>query len=339
MDRRADRKRRTKYWTKHAYGKRKRKPPVRKTKRSAAIESDEPRTASPPSQVSSEADTCSLPMLGSEAYDAGPSTSRDITVQFERDRSLVSVAADDYAVPALRNDGESTAGSEAYDPGPSTSRDIAVRLERESSFVFAAAGDDAVPAVQNDGESMPGSDTEDPGPSTRRGIAERCERERSFVFAAADDDVVPAVQDVGDRLPRRKRTVQVHLEPRFVSSEAAEKQASSVRDALREVSATERKFGLAQQTEQASAPKDDEFTLIQGIPPRTLPRAALGRRARAFLLRLRTDGSFALPAKGGHRVRSVRWRKLSSSSCCSAPATTISAISSSVFTAAWDYHT
>lgn len=217
MDRRVDRKRRTKYRTKYAYGKRKRKPPVGKTKQSAAIESDEPSTASPPSYVSSEADTCSLPMLGSEAYDAGPSTSRD----------------------------------------------VAVRPERERSFVFAAAGDDAVPAVQSDGESTPGSDTEDPGPSTSRGITVRCEREKSFVFAAADDDVVPAVQDVGDRLPQRKRTVQIHLEPRFVSSEGAEKQASSVRDALREVSATERKFGFAQQTEQTSATKEDEFTLIQ----------------------------------------------------------------------------
>ncbi|KAL3221088.1 hypothetical protein MRX96_029645 [Rhipicephalus microplus] len=217
MDRRVDRKRRTKYRTKYAYGKRKRKPPVGKTKQSAAIESDEPSTASPPSYVSSEADTCSLPMLGSEAYDAGPSTRRE----------------------------------------------VAVRPERERSFVFAAAGDDAVPAVQSDGESTPGSDTEDPGPSTSRGITVRCEREKSFVFAAADDDVVPAVQDVGDRLPQRKRTVQIHLEPRFVSSEGAEKQASSVRDAVREVSATERKFGFAQQTEQTSATKEDEFTLIQ----------------------------------------------------------------------------
>ncbi|KAH6943884.1 hypothetical protein HPB50_000331 [Hyalomma asiaticum] len=110
---------------------------------------------------------------------------------------------------------------------------------------------------------MPGSDTEDPGPSTSRGIAVRCEREKSFVFAAVDDDMVPAVQDVGDRLPQRKRTVQIHLKPRFVSSEGAEKQASSVRDALHEVSATERKFGFTQQMEQASAPKDDEFALIQ----------------------------------------------------------------------------
>ncbi|KAH8025109.1 hypothetical protein HPB51_003025 [Rhipicephalus microplus] len=130
---------------------------------------------------------------------------------------------------------------------------------KEVSF----SGDDAVPAVQSDGESTPGSDTEDPGPSTSRGITVRCEREKSFVFAAADDDVVPAVQDVGDRLPQRKRTVQIHLEPRFVYSEGAEKQASSVRDALREVSATERKFGFAQQTEQTSATKEDEFTLIQ----------------------------------------------------------------------------
>ncbi|KAL3178103.1 hypothetical protein MRX96_038632 [Rhipicephalus microplus] len=128
------------YRTKYAYGKRERKPPVGKTKQSAAIESNEPSTASPPSYVSSEADTCSLPMLGSEAYDAGPSTSRDIAVRFECDRSLVSVAADDDVVPALRNDGESTAGSEAYDPGPSTSRGITVRCEREKSFCFRGGG-------------------------------------------------------------------------------------------------------------------------------------------------------------------------------------------------------
>ncbi|KAL1463955.1 hypothetical protein MTO96_027113 [Rhipicephalus appendiculatus] len=76
-------------------------------------------------------------------------------------------------------------------------------------------------------------------------VASRCganAREVSL-FAAADDNVVPAVQDVGDRLPQRKRTVQIHLEPHLVSSEATEKQASSVCDALREVSATERKFG------------------------------------------------------------------------------------------------
>ncbi|KAL3178747.1 hypothetical protein MRX96_009427 [Rhipicephalus microplus] len=221
MDRRVDRKRRTKHRTKYAYGKRKRKPPVGKTKQSAAIESDEPSTASPPSYVSSEADTCSLPMLGSEAYDAGPSTSRDIAVRFECDRSLVSVAADDDVVPALWNDGESTAGSEAYDPGPSTSR----------------------------------------------GITVRCEREKSFVFAAADDDVVPAVQDVGDRLPQRKRTVQIHLEPRFLSSEGAEKQASSVRDALREVSATERKFGMPEESnddnEDGEDTKECESLLVE----------------------------------------------------------------------------
>ncbi|KAL1445469.1 hypothetical protein MTO96_045013 [Rhipicephalus appendiculatus] len=38
-------------------------------------------------------------------------------------------------------------------------------------------------------------------------------------------------------------------------------------------------------------------------------------------------------------VCAVSGRGNSSSSCCSAPATTISAVSSSVFTAAWDYHT
>ncbi|KAL1414247.1 hypothetical protein MTO96_007612 [Rhipicephalus appendiculatus] len=52
----------------------------------------------------------------------------------------------------------------------------------------------------------------------------------------------------------------------------------------------------------------------------------------------RQNGSLALAAKGAHRVRSVRQRKLSRS-CCSAPAATTSAVSSSVFTAASDFHT
>ncbi|KAL1427015.1 hypothetical protein MTO96_017763 [Rhipicephalus appendiculatus] len=52
----------------------------------------------------------------------------------------------------------------------------------------------------------------------------------------------------------------------------------------------------------------------------------------------RNDSS-ASPAKGVHRVRSVRRRKLSSTSCCSVTATTTSAVNSSVFTAAWDFHT
>ncbi|KAL1425669.1 hypothetical protein MTO96_018963 [Rhipicephalus appendiculatus] len=52
----------------------------------------------------------------------------------------------------------------------------------------------------------------------------------------------------------------------------------------------------------------------------------------------RNDSS-ASPTKEVHRVRSVRRRKLSNTSCCSAPATTTSAVSSSVFTAAWDFHT
>ncbi|KAL1446924.1 hypothetical protein MTO96_047038 [Rhipicephalus appendiculatus] len=52
----------------------------------------------------------------------------------------------------------------------------------------------------------------------------------------------------------------------------------------------------------------------------------------------RSDSS-ASPATGAHRVRSVRQRRPSSTSCCSALATTTSAVSSSVFTAAWDCHT
>ncbi|KAL1444058.1 hypothetical protein MTO96_030063 [Rhipicephalus appendiculatus] len=79
------------------------------------------------------------------------------------------------------------------------------------------------------------------------------------------------------------------------------------------------------------------FHRTSGIPPRPQLRAGLGKRAREFLLRLRTDCSRT--AKGAHRMRSVRRRKLSSTSCCSAPATTTSAVSSSVFTAAWDFHT
>ncbi|KAH8018377.1 hypothetical protein HPB51_003662 [Rhipicephalus microplus] len=171
MDRRVDRKRRTRYRTKYAYGKRKRKPPVGKTKQSAAIESDEPSTASPPSYVSSEADTCSLPMLGSEAYDAGPSTSRDVAVRPERERSFVFAAAGDDAVPAVQSDGESTPGRDTEDPGPSTSRGITVRCEREKSFVFAAADDDVVPAVRS---NTPGTSFRVLG--RRREASQQCPR-------------------------------------------------------------------------------------------------------------------------------------------------------------------
>ncbi|KAH8037097.1 hypothetical protein HPB51_008521 [Rhipicephalus microplus] len=145
MDRHAGQKRRTKYRTKYGYGKCERKPPVWKTKRSAAIDSDKLRTASLPSHVSSETDTCSMPLLGSEAYYAEPLTSHDIAAGFERDRRLVSMAADDNIVPAHRNDDKSVVGSEAYDPGPSSSRGIAVQCEREKSFFLAAANDNVVP--------------------------------------------------------------------------------------------------------------------------------------------------------------------------------------------------
>lgn len=80
---------------------------------------------------------------------------------------------------------------------------------------------------------------------------------------AADDCVVPAVQNVSDWLPKQKHTVQIYLELRFAPLDGVNKQASSVRDALHEVSATDRKFRFAQQTEQTSAPKDEEFTLVQ----------------------------------------------------------------------------
>ncbi|KAL1448660.1 hypothetical protein MTO96_044019 [Rhipicephalus appendiculatus] len=56
------------------------------------------------------------------------------------------------------------------------------------------------------------------------------------------------------------------------------------------------------------------------------------------LVALRGDSSGS-PATGVHRVRSVRRKKPSSTSCFSALATTTSAVSSSVFTAAWDFHT
>ncbi|KAL1424358.1 hypothetical protein MTO96_020284 [Rhipicephalus appendiculatus] len=66
-----------------------------------------------------------------------------------------------------------------------------------------------------------------------------------------------------------------------------------------------------------------------GLPPTTAKPTAAAPR----------NGSFALPATGARRARSVRRRKLSNTSCCSAPAATTSAVSSSVFTAAWDFQT
>ncbi|KAL1466313.1 hypothetical protein MTO96_042825 [Rhipicephalus appendiculatus] len=69
-----------------------------------------------------------------------------------------------------------------------------------------------------------------------------------------------------------------------------------------------------------------------------LPRTSPVGPTLAEAVAPRSDSS-ASPATGVHRVRSVRRRKPSSTSCCSALATMTSAVSSSVFTAAWDFHT
>ncbi|KAL1473123.1 hypothetical protein MTO96_038907 [Rhipicephalus appendiculatus] len=78
--------------------------------------------------------------------------------------------------------------------------------------------------------------------------------------------------------------------------------------------------GLYRELDSAGVPGPSSFVCAPTVAP---PR----------------NGSIGLPATGAHHVHSVWRRKLSSTSCCSAPATTTSAVSSStIFTATWDFH-
>ncbi|XP_077501619.1 uncharacterized protein LOC144112676 [Amblyomma americanum] len=320
-----------KYRTKYAYGKRKRKPPIPKQKRPAATEPHERRSApiSSHADVSSEA---SLPLESATSSESGglaPSASHDIAVQYRPGHSSVFAAASGGAVPVQRDDGEvlpkqkhtvqvhlpseSITGSESVGPAPSTSRDIAVQYRPGHSSVFAAGSAGAVPVQRDDGEvfpkqkrtvqvhlpseSMTGSESGDPAPSTSRDIAVQHRPGQSSVFAAASDDAMPAQRDDSELFPKQKRTVQVHLEPRFVTLEAAEEQACSVRATLRAVSSTERKFGFARQTEEESAPDEDEFTLIQASVMNSMIGSLLCPKCSKKRLSLKHETKLGLAVK------------------------------------------
>ncbi|XP_077513273.1 uncharacterized protein LOC144124468 [Amblyomma americanum] len=258
-------------------------------------------------------------ITGSESVGPAPSTSRDIAVQYRPGHSSVFAAASGGAVPVQRDDGEvlpkqkhtvqvhlpseSITGSESVGPAPSTSRDIAVKYRPGHSSVFAAASGGAVPVQRDDGEvhlpseSMTGSESGDPAPSTSRDIAVQQRPGQSSVFAAASDDAMPAQRDDSELFPKQKRTVQVHLEPRFVTLEAAEEQACSVRATLRAVSSTERKFGFARQTEEESAPDEDEFTLIQASVMNSIIGSLLCPKCSKKRLSLKHETKLGLAVK------------------------------------------
>ncbi|KAH8041532.1 hypothetical protein HPB51_016977 [Rhipicephalus microplus] len=122
----------------------------------------------------------------------------------------------------------------------------------------------------------------------------------------------------------QNRTVQVHLEPHFVSLEAADKQASSVCDALCKVTATQRKFRFAQQTEQTSAPKDDEFTLVQhyrhhiarGGGERRILLLSLQLVSVAILHVLCRVASRRCVLRSGYLRRRILWSRYHGSAIC-----------------------
>ncbi|KAK8762237.1 hypothetical protein V5799_026496 [Amblyomma americanum] len=114
-----------------------------------------------------------------------------------------------------------------------------------------------------------------PMPSTSSSASTELQRGRTLAAADAPAAVFAARLSV-DCSPSERRTIQAHLKTRFVSAESAELQASTVRESLRAVSATERKFGLTGSQESAiPAPPEEEFMLVQVAALNSLIGSAL----------------------------------------------------------------
>ncbi|KAH6943946.1 hypothetical protein HPB50_000791 [Hyalomma asiaticum] len=74
------------------------------------------------------------------------------------------------------------------------------------------------------------------------------------------DAPADAVNQRGDAaiVPGKRRTIQGHIQPSFVSAEAAEAQSTTVRKSLSAMSAIERKFALTTTPECATTPTPGE---------------------------------------------------------------------------------
>ncbi|KAH6945590.1 hypothetical protein HPB50_009256 [Hyalomma asiaticum] len=83
------------------------------------------------------------------------------------------------------------------------------------------------------------------------------------------DAPADAVNQRGDAaiVPSERRTIQGHIQPSFVSAEAAEAQSTTVRESLGAMSATERKFALTTTTtpERTTTPMpgEEEYVMMQ----------------------------------------------------------------------------
>lgn len=250
-----------KYRTKHAYGKRKRKPvTARKKRRLSAGGSAEPSVRSESAEYAPNV-LCDLSpnvlrdLAPSRAPASDSETNHDL-LPSKRGRSVTSPVTIDMPVSlAVR---ERPVAS-------SSSTDYGVSLQR-SSPPDCRASETRFRGVSFNAEMSPQPTTASEGspmPSTSSGASTELQRGRTLAAADAPAADLAAHRSV-DCSPSERRTIQAHLETRFVSAETAELQASRVRESLRAVSATERKFGLTGSQENAiPAPPEEEFMLVQ----------------------------------------------------------------------------
>ncbi|XP_077517393.1 uncharacterized protein LOC144128162 [Amblyomma americanum] len=250
-----------KYRTKHAYGKRKRKPVTARKKRllsagGSAEPSDRSESAEYAPNVLCDLSPNVLRDLPPSRAPASDSETNHDLLPSKRGRSVTApVTIDVRERPTIRECPVAT----------SSSTDNGVGLQR-SSPPDCRASETRFRGESFHAEMSPQPTTASEGspmPSTSSGASTVLQRGRTLDAADAPAAVLAAHRSV-DSSPRERRTIQAHLKTRFVSVESAELQASRVRESLRAVSATERKFGLTGSQENAiPAPPEEEFMLVQ----------------------------------------------------------------------------
>lgn len=221
-----------KYKTRHAYGKRKRKPATAKKMPRVSVDSSSEvaqvgtTTTTLPSDV-----PCERPAGSSEIYDPGPSTSYADSAQLRQGRTLDFASKAGSAAALISHRRKSPPSSS----GSYRSRECS----RERSLSAGRAGTPLSGAPWSSGVPSPSSEISG----------------ASFFDASTDASVSAFVHP--------PPTIQQRLETTYVSAEAAQAQASAVRESLGAMSATERKFMLTGQESETSTSSDDGFIVIQ----------------------------------------------------------------------------
>lgn len=126
----------------------------------------------------------------------------------------------------------------------------------------------AVTALCSSGDYTPNVDAFSDAclPAAPRGCAATPADSTAAVTEVNSESVVPAPTSTGtenEPCSRNSRTIQVHQEPQFISSEELNVTAATVRESLCSVPATERKFRLTADGGSSAAADSNEFLLVQ----------------------------------------------------------------------------